>query len=171
MAKQNNGDNAETTTPASDDLAHINGTDGSLGDAMHDDTAYGSSFLDDTLDDVLELVAYEGEQRLQIVSAKTGRKSPEKAPYLLIRLELPDHLDALSLTHVIGLSDPQIDSPKDMNMKRLRLREFYEAFGVDYTQPVDLDGLAGMEGWGILSTETSPEYGEQMRVRRFITGG
>lgn len=155
-----------------DDLSYINGTDeqdgASLQDSLHDDAAYSTSFLDDTLDDVKDLVAYEGECKLRVTGARIGRKSPEKAPYILIRFELPDYEDAKDLTHVIGLADPQIDSAKESNTKRLRLREFYEAFGVDYSQPVNIEALTDLEGWAILALETSPDYGEQSRVRRFV---
>lgn len=136
-----------------------------------DDQAYDESYLDLNLSDAVDLTTVEpDEYRLQIIDARIGRKTPESQQYLLVRFDIADVTNAKDVTHVMMLPDPSREDAKQVNKRKLAVREFLQACGADWTAPLDLNGLKGMECWAILGVEESEDYGEQNRIRRFVTG-
>jgi hypothetical protein len=136
-----------------------------------DDQAYDESYLDLNLDEAVDLVAVEpDEYRLVIYDARVGRKTPESQAYLLVRFDIPDVTNAKDVTHVMMLPDPQKEDAKQVNKRKLQIREMMDACGIDWTGQIDLNALKGAECWAILGVEESEEYGEQNRIRRFVTG-
>lgn len=127
------------------------------------------SFLDVALDDVPELKALEeGEYEVQITSADIGESDKTGGKYLMLRLEVPTEPESKDFTHVLML--PADGDSEKQRIKRLsRLKEAMEAFGYDYSQGIETDALEGLTSWAYLAVEESGEYGEQNRVRRFVT--
>lgn len=136
-----------------------------------DDQPFDESYLDLNLDDAVDLVAVEPEEyRLVIYDARIGRKTPESQAYLLVRFDIPDITNAKDVTHVMMLPDPSKEDAKQVNKRKLQIRELMQAIGLDWSGRIDLDAMKGMECWAILGLEESEEYGEQNRIRRFVTG-
>ena len=51
-----------------------------------------------------------------------------------------------------------------------RLKHFFEAFGIDTDEGIELDDLKGLTGSALLGVEDSDEYGERNVIKRFVTG-
>ena len=90
----------------------------------------------------------EAEVRIRAVDMKhkdEGRMS--------VVLELPEYPDADDVFHTVWLPRDEAD-PKQNKRTLIALRRFYRAFGIDYTQPVDVkQDMIGAKAWAILTTE------------------
>jgi hypothetical protein len=124
------------------------------------------------LDTVPEQAAVPaGEYQLTLVSAEIRDQKPEKGTgkFIQATFEVVDAPDSKLLNHIMML--PGKDDAPRKGQNRLRaIGDFFKAFGIPSSGPVNLDGYSGHTGWAILSVEDGGEYGEQNRVKRFIAG-
>lgn len=122
------------------------------------------------LDNVKELATVpEGEYQVRIVNAEMATSQKTGGQYLKVRLELPDESDSKGVTHIIMLP-AEDDDDKRKNGRLRNLKNFYECFGVDFTNGVETEDLVGLTGWGLITEEDGGEYGIQNRVKRFVQG-
>lgn len=134
------------------------------------------SFLDVNLNEVKELNAVpEGEYELQLTKCELRTVTNENSSYngaqfLLLTFDIPGEADSKSISHTIFLPR-DVDDDKTKNNRLRQLKYFCDAFGIDYSSGIDLDDIAngGYTGWAMLKVEEDPEYGEQNRIRRFVT--
>ena len=125
------------------------------------------SILDYNLDAVPEESTLpQGEYEVKILSAKS-KDSKAGKPMLEIALGFPGEPDARSCFHYITLP-AEGDEDKPINGKLRRLKGFYEAFGIDYSSPVDMDTIVGETAYAIITEEEDEQYGNSNRVKRFM---
>ena len=128
-----------------------------------------SNILDYDLDNVVEpqVAPADEDVEIRIVDVKSDRDKNEK-PYLLPRFEVVGNDYAKEFTRFIRLPYEGMTA-KEMNNCKFKLREFYEAFDVDYSNGVDPEELKGRTGWAILGIEIYDGQ-EQNYVKKFVTG-
>jgi hypothetical protein len=125
------------------------------------------SILDYNLVDVPdEQIVPAGEYSVKILSAK-AKTSKSGKPMIEVAIGFPDEIDARTCFHYITLP-AEGDDDSVANGKLRRLKEFYEAFGIAYDGPVDLDLVTGETAFAIIAEEEDEEYGASNRVKRFL---
>ena len=108
-----------------------------------------------------------GEYEVKITSAKPKTSQAGK-PMVEVAIGFPNELQAKTCFHYVTL--PADSDEADTVQSKLRnLRNFYEAFGVDYSGPVDLDLMIGETCFAIITEEeATDEYEASNRVKRFM---
>lgn len=126
------------------------------------------SFLDLNLNDVPSLDAVEaGEYEVRIVEVEIKTSKNTGGEMILCRLDIPSEPASKDLTHVMMLPTAADDEKK--KVRRLQaIKEFCDAFGIDYSKGLSLHNPEGLTAWAILGIEETDEYGRQNRVKRFI---
>jgi len=125
------------------------------------------SILDYNLDNVPEeSIVPAGEYEIKILSAKSKTSKAGK-PMVEVALGFPSEPDSRSCFHYIGLP-AEGDEQTAANGKLRRLKEFYDAFGIDYGNPVELDTMIGETAFAIVAEEEDEEYGASNRIKRFL---
>jgi hypothetical protein len=124
------------------------------------------SLLDLNVNDAVDLEAMaEGEYPLRIVAAEMQR-SKKGNQMLMVRFEIIDEPHSKDINHYLLFPSDE-DDAKRKNQRLLAFKNFYKAFGVDASSPVDVDELVGLEGTAFLGVDSSDEYGEQNRIKKF----
>lgn len=128
------------------------------------------SFLDLNVNDVPDLQALpEGEEyelRILECEIKTSSKGNQG---IQCRFDVPSEPNSKDITHWIGIPDASADEKKRNSALR-RIRDFCTCFGINTAGGIDLSDVQGRTGWAILAIENDDTYGEQNRIKRFITG-
>jgi len=141
-------------------------------DTIPEDAYSGATedVIDVPVDDAVELQSVSpGEYKLMIVDASVARSQKTGGMYLLARLEIVGQPYTKDITHVLMFPTAE-DDAKKANNRKLAIRLFYQAFGIDYSRPVQLNVLKGREAWAILREEDDAEYGMQNRVKKWVVG-
>lgn len=122
------------------------------------------------LDDIPpQHAAPEGEYRLILSDVEIGESEKTGGRYIRATLEIADDPDAKLISHIMML--PASDDKERKRKNRLRaIGDFYKAFGIPSSGVVKLDQYLGNQGFAILRIDDDKEYGEQNRIRRFVTG-
>ena len=141
-----------------------------------------SSFLDLTderLEDAVEPKAVDdGEYTLKLVdwmttdSGEVTRKNSSDNPYIMPIFEIIECEEAVfakNISHYLPLLHEDMDK-KEKNNTLWKLKEFFEALGIDYTQRIDYEDLIGKTTDALLTVLDDPDFGEQNRIKRFVTG-
>jgi hypothetical protein len=141
--------------------------------------SYFIDVRDENLDEGKPLgAAPEGEYRVRIKNWKSdddGKVVLENAagnPYLMPQLEITNHPDSATFKdfyHYLGLPNEDMDMKK-RNNARYAMAEFFKAFGIDYSQPIDPEATIGREADAIIVVQDDKEYGEGNKVKKFIVG-
>jgi len=129
------------------------------------------SLLDYNLDDVPELETVPaGEYLVRITKAEVKEYNTEKGSgsYLAVSMQIVGEDAAKPVFENIFL--PGKDDDKQRRDAKLRkLRKFYEAFAIDYSQGVDPVDLRGQEGYVYLKvTPATSDFEEKNEVTRYI---
>jgi hypothetical protein len=128
------------------------------------------SFLDLNVNDVPDLtVLPEGEEyelRILECEIKTSSKGNQG---IQCRFDCPAEPNSKDITHWIGIPDASADEKK-RNAALRRIRDFCICFGINTVGGIDLSDVQGRTGWAILAIENDDTYGEQNKIKRFITG-
>lgn len=144
----------------------------SLDDAFTNEAGATEIDLGVNLDDIPSQHAVpEGEYQLILASCEIRDQKPEKGTgrFIMATFEVTEDPDAKLITHVMML--PAAADPDRKRNNRLRaIGDFFKCFNIPSQGPVNLAAYEGNTGWAILSVEDGGEYGEQNRVKRFITG-
>ena len=141
----------------------------------------GESFLDftdDSLDDAVEPQAVEeGEYTLKLADWKTDdkgtvlRKDKNGNPYILPLLEIIECEEAQyakGFTHFLRLTHEDM-TVKEKNAAKWELKCFWTCFGVDYSQRIDYAECLGKTGDALLVVAPDEGYGEQNKVKKFMS--
>lgn len=138
------------------------------------------SLLDFNTADIPDLAALPaGAHQLEVISAEVRKQKPEKGSsnFLYLRLVPTEDPNAKDIGHTLMLPDANKDERENNNRLR-RLKEFFQAFGVQLPLEYDADDngcgrvetMTGLTGMAVLALEENEEYGEQNRVTRFLIG-
>lgn len=126
------------------------------------------SLLDLNLGDIPDLVVVEPDEYelrvlfIEQVTASTGK------PMISARFEILGEPNAAEVYHNFMLPTGSEDERQSNNMRR-RIRQFFEAFDIDFTATVDLVDVVGLTGWAILGERDDEEYGKSNTIRRWVT--
>jgi hypothetical protein len=127
--------------------------------------------LDYHLDDVPELETVPaGEYLVRITKGEVKEYNTEKGSgsYLAVAMQIVGEEDAKPVFENIFLPGKDDDKQR-RNGKLRKLRKFYEAFAVDYSQGVDPADLQGKEGYVYLKvTPATGDFEEKNEVTRYI---
>ena len=127
------------------------------------------SFLNINLDDTKEpTVAEAGEHVVRIAMAE-AKKSKAGADMLVLTIELPNEVGVGRIFDYL-LAPQESDDDNRVYMRKLSLNRMCECFGYDSTNGgIDTEELIGREGKALISIEDNEEYGEQNRIKRYIS--
>ena len=114
------------------------------------------------------VITSDEAEQIEIIAASVGTKESTGNSYYALTFESVSDPFAKVFKHWIMLPKEGLDA-KEANNRKLRLREFYEAIGFDYTREHSASDLIGLTCWALLRVEDDPTYGEQNKVRRFVT--
>jgi hypothetical protein len=124
-------------------------------------------FLDIDLSDVKEPNAVEGGEYLVRIVDITEGIDKNGHPYFQALLDIPQEPYSKLFTHFVALPYEGVEE-KRLNEIKWRIKIFFEAFDIDYSQPVNYEEIKGLQAWAILSTSDDPTYGTQNSVKRFV---
>lgn len=117
------------------------------------------------------------EHKLRIVYVRGGYardKSFEgdgECEYISPVFEVPNEPNAKEFSTFLWVPDKTKLSPKSFQRALNDFRRFIKAFSIDISKPLEYeDELPGHEGWAILGTKSSDEYGEQNTIKSFQIG-
>jgi hypothetical protein len=141
----------------------------------------GESFLDfmeEDLDGAVEPQAVEeGEYTIKLIDWKTDdkgtvlRKDRGGAPYILPFIEVIECEEAQyakGFTHFLRI--PHADmTVKEKNQAKWDLKAFFTCFGIDYSQRIDYEECIGSTGEALLVVTPDEGYGEQNRIKKFMS--
>lgn len=116
-------------------------------------------------------VVEPGEYKLRILSVRSGVTAEAKGAkdYWQPTLEIIGHDSAKDFTHFLFVPDREKMSPKQLNQAMFFLKEFMQAFELDYTRPfTPAEEWPGAEGWAFLRKQTTEGYGEQNQIDKLI---
>ena len=111
----------------------------------------------------------EGEYKIRIIDCPDVKEDKNGNPYIMPRFEVCDAPLAKDFSKYFGLPTSEMD-PKQLNNTLLKLKRFGDAFGLDFSRPLQFDELSGLEAWAILGVEESEEYGQSNYIKKFIAG-
>ena len=143
----------------------------------------GDSFLDfteagDSLNDAVEpQAAGDGEYTLRIADWSTDKKGSilrldkNEEPYVMpifeiIECEEAEHAKSFSQFLRIPHADMAV---KDKNAAKWDLKAFFTCFGIDYSQRIDYEECIGQTGDALLIVTPDEGYGEQNKVKKFLS--
>lgn len=113
-----------------------------------------------------------GEYQIRITGfrkdaqGKIVRTSEKGSKYFIITFDIPNEEFSKGLSKVFSVPSEGME-PKRVNAIKWDLECFKRAFGL---ATLDFNDMVGREGWAMLKTTSSPQYGEQNEVAKFITG-
>lgn len=61
-------------------------------------------------------------------------------------------------------------NPKDLNNAKLRISNFFAAFGINSSAPIDVSEVKGNEGWAILGIGTGQDGLPVNKINKYIIG-
>ena len=87
---------------------------------------------------------------------------------LLEVIECEEAASAKSFSQFLRIPHDGMDA-KEKNGAKYALKEFCTCFGIDYTQRVDYEECIGMTGEALLIVTPDEGYGEQNKVKKFLS--
>lgn len=134
-----------------------------------------SSMLDltglvDEIENAEEPTIAEGgsEQKLRIISVRTG-EDKNGDDYFMPVFEIVDMPMGKEFSHFFYVPNKEKLSEKQFARSLYAIKVFAKCFDIDISRPVDYeDDLPGHQGWAILGTRKSDDYGEQNTIRKYI---
>lgn len=128
----------------------------------------------DRLDDVVDLTTVKpGEHKVRFLGTNCG-VDKNGNDYFQARLEVSGEPYTKDFTYFLGLPG-QYDEAKQMNAKKMKIKNFCQAFGLNAPSTIAefkslmADGdLVGMEAWAVLTEKDNDEYGMQNEVKKFM---
>lgn len=109
------------------------------------------------------------EARLRILSVEKPVEREDGSSYMTARMEVVDHPYSKEVSAFLEIPNARVLDAKRLNNARHRMKEFMACFGLDGTRMFDpTEDWPLREGWVILSMRTSPEYGDQNRIAKYL---
>lgn len=131
-----------------------------------------SSFLDLNVADAQDYKTEpEGEYQLRVGAAevKTSQKTGGQYIGLVLTIIGGSSQFLKDVNHTLMLPTPK-DDVKQANNRKIRIRDFMVAFGLDINAPIDIEAWVGQTGWALLTEEDGGDFGMQNRLKKVITG-
>ena len=124
-------------------------------------------FLDINLGDAKEpKAAAEGEYLVRWLDTNEGIDKNGHS-YIQAILDIPSEADAKTFTHFAGLPYEGME-PKTLNNCKWRLKQLFEAFGIDHSKQIDFVVCKGRQAWAILGVNDDEQYGRQNYIKKFV---
>ena len=131
-----------------------------------------NTILEYDLNDTVEptVLPADTEAELRIVNVRIDNDK-NGYPYMMPFFEVSNDPYAKEFSHFLRLPHDEQDA-KQLNTTKRRLKNFYDAFGIDYSRGVNpSEDLPGKTGWAILGMRESDFSGEEENyVKRFVAG-
>ena len=141
----------------------------------------GESFLDftdDNLDEASEpMAAEDGEYTLRIADWRADKKGAvlqldkNDEPYIMPVLEIIDCEEAefaKNFSQFLRIPHKGM-AAKDINNAKWDIKCFCNCFGIDYSQRIDYEECIGKTGEALLIVTPDEGYGEQNKVKTFLS--
>lgn len=128
------------------------------------------TILNFNLNDVPDLQVSESSEAIVRVTKEPEIKTSNNSgnQYISMMLEVVNEPNTAPIFHIAMLPSEDTDEATKNNYLR-RLRDMFEAFGVDYSSgTIDLKALTGKSTWAALKVEEDDEYGRKNRIKRFL---
>ena len=118
----------------------------------------------------LELLPAGTEVEARLINIVTGEDKNGKA-YLIPYFEAVDHPNVAEFSDFIyNPTEPQLDE-KSRDQARRRLRDFGEAFDIDWSGEVDPDEVRGNTGFVVVRVKPASEgYEASNSVSKYVVG-
>ena len=111
------------------------------------------------------------EVKARIISVRTGTSEKNDCEWWTPVFDVPDEPMVKEFNDFFWQLDKSKLDPKQYARTLFQFQQFTKAFGLDLSRPFDLEeDLIGLEGWLIVGTRKSEEYGEQNTVKKYIAG-
>lgn len=128
----------------------------------------GDSGLGETFD--WEIMAKGEEVELRVISMNIDRDKNGKR-YMMPFFEVVGEPRVKEFGDYMPLPDPKTMNEKELNKARIRIRNFGEAFGVDFSRQVDVrEEVIGATGGAILGIGTDQDDQPINKVNKYVTG-
>lgn len=109
------------------------------------------------------------EQKLRIISVRTGEAGQTNCPYFSPTFEIPDMPMCKEFNDFFWVPKEEKLTEKQYKRALYAIKIFIACFEVDISVPIDYeDDLPGKVGWAILGSKNSDDYGEQNTIRKYI---
>ena len=124
----------------------------------------------DGLNDAQELKSVpQGEYQLRVLSCEVRNSKNTGGDFIMASLEILSEPLAKNINHVMMIPT-SADDAKKQNNRKLAIRNFLQACGIDTSKGFAPSDLEGCTAWALLVEEEDPEYGKQNRVRKWVAG-
>lgn len=110
-----------------------------------------------------------GEYRLRLVTCEKRKSKKTQDPMIYTVLEVTTDPDSKLITHVMMIPT-SADKERTVKNRVRAIADFYRAFGIPTSGPVQLGSYVGQEAWGILTEEEDATYGMQNRLKSWVIG-
>ena len=111
------------------------------------------------------------EVKARIISVRTGTSEKNDCEWWTPVFDVPDEPMVKEFNDFFWQLDKSKLDPKQYARTLFQFQQFAKAFGLDLGRPFDLEeDLIGLEGWLIVGTRKSEEYGEQNSVKKYVAG-
>ena len=109
------------------------------------------------------------EQKLRIISVRTGEAGENNCPYFSPVYDIPDMPMAKEFSDFFWVPKRDKLTEKQFARALYAIKVFAQCFDIDLSSPIDYeDDLTGKEGWAILGVKKDDDYGEQNTIRKYI---
>jgi len=128
-----------------------------------------ATFLDMDVNDAKEYKSTsEGEYQLKVMAAEIKTSKNTGGDYISVKLQiLGDDPFLKDVNHTLMIPTSK-DDVKQANNRKLAIRNFMNAFGIEVTTKITPEDWVGNTGWALLVEEHSEQYGDSNKIKRVI---
>ncbi len=109
------------------------------------------------------------EIKARIIAVRTGVSDKNDCTWYSPVFDVPDDPMVVEFSDFMWELDREKLTPKEFQRTLYRFKQFATAFGLDYSRPFNWeDDLVGLEGWMILGSKKSDDYGDQNNVSKYV---
>lgn len=109
------------------------------------------------------------EVKARIIAVRTGVSDKNDCTWYSPVFDVPDDPMVVEFNDFMWELDREKLTAKEFQRTMFRFKQFATAFGLDYSRPFNWeDDLVGLEGWMILGSRKSDDYGDQNNVSKYV---
>ncbi len=112
------------------------------------------------------------EVKARIITVRSGvsdKGDYNGCTWFSVVYDIPDEPMALEFSDFFWQLDKDLLPAKTYAREIFKMQQFAKAFGIDLSRPFSWeDDLPGHEGWLILGSKTTEEYGTQNTVSKYV---
>ena len=130
------------------------------------------SDLEKEIDDAPEMKVLNAgaEVKARIISVRTGVSDTNDCVWYQPVFDIPDEPLVTEFNDFFWELDREKLTEKQFARGLSDFQKFAKAFDIDYSRPFSWeDDLVGKEGWMILGTKKSDEYGDSNTVKKYLS--